>query len=348
MSKKIESTHVFLRVLEREYAERFVNNGEIMFGMPIKWRDSFFKNKDKIIGDPLEGAYSVIHNNVKESVIYRKKENLYTPTICFYGISNNHFNEKVLPNGSKRQCGFVALNYFNSFGEGISKEEYEKIEKARQKVVIVINRPELFVERIIKKAVDIGFDRKDIYCYPITYIDKKVNHICNVDYPLELFFKDKEYIEQNEIRIFIYSNNGKKMKELINNRCMLNIGDISDIAHIEDLYFNDMHFEKQDNKFIYELATPKYYNFDDLKFKELILFAIKAVCYDKCSTKEELLKKVEECNKYFNERFGIRIFLKQNNLLVFQGLNEEQQKDLNYVANNIIDLIDEYFPTLHI
>ena len=94
--------------------------------------------------------------------------------------------------------------------------------------------------------------------------------VLQVDYPMELFVKDKYFSNQSEVIIVINNTSNKLEEYMIENNGAINIGDISDIAMIHLNYYHELLLEVKDNELIYCLPFPEKTELYDMTLRKLI------------------------------------------------------------------------------
>ena len=160
------STILLFRCTRRKYAELFVK-GKIFFNQPKNWIQ-IAKNGNKGQGDTLEGTFlsakendnsNFIENLKKDRnlthfyengfIYFRRKkiEELYS--ICFYGLKDNSFTQKnIEEDGKAHYISMVENSYFTDFSSNITESDYESMEDSEKPVVMFINNPHKFFERV--------------------------------------------------------------------------------------------------------------------------------------------------------------------------------------------------------
>ena len=375
---------MLFRCTKRRYAEAFLK-GEIRLSTPRSWI-SFDDPGNKGVGDGLEGIFLshyqskeyegiVVPDNIdivkKENLIfYRRKEVLDFKCICAYGLDSQKFKKSIDENGRAHYCFSVPNSYFNGFSNGRTQDSYSNIDLSEQPVVILINNPYEFFQRIISSLVSMGVEQNDIIISPVTYIDKSKPMVVPQSTPIELLVKDNAYADQSEIRIIIKSKNKKFLDYLENHNNIITIGDISDISSISDYYFNDMKLERFGNRrLMISLPNPRTYNIKDLNYFELedlvtniINGFVKIENYpENAKTWQEKLKPIIDV---FENKYGVHVFIEgntisyynlSNDLLIASNKKHEvdhqrrslQQKLEQLLENNKIDealkLCDRYY-----
>ena len=361
-------THAFIRCMEREYAEQFIKNGVVKFGLPKDWVDKALADGDKRVGDELEGVFAgepilaarpfVNASNQLKKVTYggfnyyRNEELLLVPTLCLYGIHNNSFVRKnVKVRNHIQDIGEIDLNYFMDFNRVKTKNEYNLLPPNRQMVVIMISRPEIFVERLRKAALDFGFTNDEIFMAPVSYVDKKKQFHLKVKCPYELFFKDLNYKNQCECRIVLYSKRKDILAKFKKNGYCLELGKLDDISLLQSAYFEKMIYARQDDKkLLYTLSEPIETDLNDMSFEELLKVTIVGLCYQlrmKRASVQEYIDAINSLNEVF-EKFNVRLSYEIDRregkceiTPIFEGLTEEQNDVLCYSVEHLFDTLDE-------
>lgn len=282
------STHMLFRVIDRKYAEQFVA-GKIRFNQPKSWILAE-ENGKKGLGDSLEGVFlsaSILDNSpfIKSLIIndnfinfekdgllyFRRKgiENLYC--LCLYGLHSNAFNGSSVDRfGRKHFTAKVDKLYFSTFSNFISKEDYFKQRADERKSVIFITNPHEFFEKIKTFFYGFGLTQSDVIIFPVDYVDLRKPFVKLIEYPFELFLKDKDFSNQSEIRIVLKNVTDKLTKYMNEHNNIIDIGDISHIAHIYNNYFNDLILEKRENEILFNLPEPQTVPLSSMTMRELL------------------------------------------------------------------------------
>lgn len=289
------STQMLFRCIEKRFAQSFIK-GEIRLSQPSYWIGEEQKgNKGK--GDILEGTFlstkegdkSDFINKLKQDkninyfdyegyTYFRKNsiEQLYC--LCFYGLNDNSYTERNTDNyGKEYYTSRVRKEFFESFSERISKEEYLKKEELDRPAVLFISNPHELFERIRKFFMKFGISEQEIIISPVQYLNKKKNSISVLQYPKELLLKDLYYENQSEIRIIINTKNKAFLDYMKNNNNIINIGNIEDIAEIYDYYFDDLIIERKGKNVIeFNLPNERIEKYEDMSLERLLTILAQA------------------------------------------------------------------------
>lgn len=276
-TKEEYQTAMLFRCTTKLFAERFLETGNIRFGLPQEWIDEYKRNGDGR-GDLLEGCYCCMPNmnlsvanfysslrpNVETFrddrngyLYFRSREVLDMRTFCLFGLDRKDFSIYTLGEDRKNHPTFIlSKKYFEGFS-GVSKEEYDTLSPEDKPVLLMIHNPKEFHKRLRAFMRNIGVNDNEWLIHPVGYSDKKTHFLIGDDMPAELFTKDISFECQKEVRAVVYS----KRQAVINkfNRCngIVNIGCMKDIASIEEYYFQDMIMQlRGNNKMIYSLPKP--------------------------------------------------------------------------------------------
>lgn len=339
---------LFFRCTTLDYAQKFVDYGNIRFGTPEEW---IVADKEKYFGrgDALEGTCLAISKHgiekelpnfefvVKESenfIFYQRKEVLKLRAFCLFGLSDINFTKKSRANNKKiSPSGEISNSYFHSFFPEVKMENYEELPPNQKPVVIFIKKPNLFLKRIKDSLINFGFQSDEIIINPIQYINKYTPHIINVPTPYELFFKDLNYRHQSEFRIIINSCNKKVLNNFSRHNGIINVGNLSDIAEIYDFYFDDMKMIFHDN--ILEFSLPKANSYTLTNPVEMMCLIHQAL-RDEMPGEDATWEK----NKIFID--DLLKQLKEKNEITFDWNNLKfynQKGEVIFDASDVIDII---------
>ena len=279
------STCMLFRCTSKKYADE-LKKGRFRFNQPINWIKEEEKG-NKGLGDSLEGVclstdynddskfINDLKNNealeyfIKDSKLYfRRKDikNLYC--FCLYGLNDNCFMEKST-DGKENHCTRIDKSYFSAFSNGITKEIYNREDENRN-VVVFINNPHAFFEKVRNFFMKLGIEKSEIIISPVQYINRQNNSIAMVPYPHELLLKDNFFSNQSEIRIIINSTSDKLIKYMNANNNIIDIGDISSIVDIYDYYFDDMVLKKDGNTLLFSLPFPEIEALEDMTLHSIM------------------------------------------------------------------------------
>ena len=151
-------------------------------------------------------------------------------------MNDDSFKEKSIDRfGKEHYYSRIDKGYFSSFSNRVTKEKYNREDENRD-VVIFINNPHLFFEKIRQFFIKLGVGKDNIIISPVQYVNRQENSVSLVPYPHELLLKDNYYSNQSEIRIIINSNSDELIQYMNDNNNIIDIGDISDIVDIYDYY----------------------------------------------------------------------------------------------------------------
>lgn len=333
------STLVLFRCLPGKYAKSFLK-GEIKFGLPLNWINAELEKGNKGFGDAREGVFlstskeddSEFIKMAKkrydsfeyENMLYfRKDETKKMFTLCLYGVNDNMFNNEVVDEENVlHNYAIVNKDYFSNFTDIANEIQYLDTDEDERQVVVFILNPHSFFERIKNFFIKFGVDEKDIIISPVEYIDMNKSFVLQVDYPMELFVKDKYFSNQSEVRIVINNTSNKLEEYMIENNGVINIGDISDIAMIHLNYYHDLLLEVKNNELIYCLPFPEETELHDMTLRKLIALycqfinnSVPQKCY-KGYEKEIFINAIE---KIIKEKYGIDIWYDDSNMLNISG-----------------------------
>lgn len=317
------STRIIFRCTKREFAEG-IKNGKFFFNTPDAWiKEEEQGNKGQ--GDKLEGTFFSVdkdnnsdfvnllksNNEIEhfeyETFCYFRKKNirdLYC--LCFYGLNDFDFEREVDNKGRATYTNKITQDYFSDFSNGVCGEEYEKLEKFEQPVVVMIRNPRRLFRKIKDFFIDKGVKEEEIIISPVEYLDKKTVALSAIPYPGELLIKDNAFKNQSEIRVIINSHTPALKEYMEMHQNIIDVGDISQFVDIFDSYFDDLLMEVKDNHFIFTRPSPVFKPLNEFEFTELLgLYAqakqneVPESCYKETS-KEEYLEVLQDIieNKY--------------------------------------------------
>ena len=301
-----------VKIIEEKYASDFIDKGVIHFSQPSVWRDSTQCSGNQLDKD--EGCFcssinpidSYIRNRSfkreKDNNLYKYYENneMIVGT-CFYGIERNGFKEGITKYGVKLVSSKnfkVSLEYFKKF--------YEQI-KDNVKTIIIFDMWK-FYELLIEKIIEMGAKREEIYLSKVSYVNKSDQFYIKDNFPIEYFYKDNKFSEQNELRIMIASKNKSFYDNLEKNNNNIIIGDISSFTRIENKYEEDLEFTIEGKKLIYKTATPIIKELKDLPFNELVILLYQGMQNHfpgEPMNNEEKMRHANCFEKILREEFGV-------------------------------------------
>lgn len=342
------STNILFRCTSKKYADEF-QKGRFRFNQPKNWIKEEEKG-NKGMGDSLEGIFlstsynddskfitnlkknNELENFAKDSKLYFRRKNIKNLyCFCLYGLNDNSFTEKSIDRfGKENYCARIDKSYFNSFSDGVTKEKYNR-EDDNRKVVIFINNPHVFFEKVREFFMKLDIAKEDIIISPVQYVDYQSNSITLVPYPHELLLKDKFFSNQSEIRIIINSTSNKLIKYMNDNNNIIDIGDISSIVSIYDYYFDDMVLKKEGNTLLFSLPFPVIENFEDMTLRSLISIYIQ-VYNDKLPyeiSKDEQKDIITYIEKLIKDKYNIILSV------------EDGQIRLSNVLGNLEEILDK-------
>lgn len=362
------STQMLFRCIERKYAETFIN-GEIRFGQPQNWIEKE-KNGNKGQGDLLEGIFLSAQGNDESKLITRLKNNSYINCIeyngfkyfrrksienlyclCFYGLNNNSFRNKKIDNkGKAHYYSYVSKEFFESFSEKISKEDYLKMNEGDRPSVIFISNPHEFFKRIKKFFNKVGVKEQDVIISPVDYINKNKIMLSGIPYPRELLLKDKFFEKQSEIRIIINSQSRELLEYMKNHNNTINIGNIDDIAKIYDYYFEDLVIERKNRSTIeFNLPVEEVEKYEDMPLEEMLTILGQAYIGKLPeSAKNEREKIIEIMHKQLKKKYKIDVDYSKGCMYILNASDKVGKRIIEYskphtkltnFENDIISLI---------
>ena len=342
------STMLLFRCTKRKYAEDFIN-GKIFFNQPKNWIQ-YEKDGDNRRGDILEGTFLSTNSSDSSPFVIQLKEDksLYNFTendmtyfrrkqiddvysICFYGLKDNSFQEKNIDEyGKAHYLSKVEKSYFTDFSDNLTEQDYFKLCNDEKPVVLFINNPHSFFEKIKEALESIGVKEDEILISPIEYINKSIPSIAAIPYPMELLLKDESYANQNEVRIIVNSNNPAFIKYMQDNNNIINIGNISEIAEIYDYYFKDLLIERTGKKeIIFTLPKERVEAISEMNLYE-ILSLMSQVSSERVPTKMSEMEKsdfLKFAKKIIKDRFDAEVECNDGNI----NISNASESVINYL-----------------
>ncbi|WP_300349148.1 hypothetical protein [Clostridium sp.] len=266
----------------KKYAQDFLDSGKLKFGNPQEWIEAWEKEGSGR-GDLLEGSFASIASIMKQDYIrksklyrlsrsntiemidsrnghihFKSQDVLNLPTCCFFGLNDNMFTHMSKgEDGEKYPSGKIKKSYFKDFAKSLDKETYKNCSEEERPALIIINNPMEFRRRFINYFISNGLKPEEIFYAPVEYVDKDEEFFIESSMPTELFTKDIKFSNQSEIRIVLNTKNKNFLKMLNKSNGIIELGNMSDIARIEDYYFEDFIMQKRGNTLIYKLSIPK-------------------------------------------------------------------------------------------
>ncbi len=342
------STNMLFRCTNKKYANDF-KRGRIRFNQPEYWIKEEEKG-NKGLGDSLEGTFlttnfndnSEFINNLKKNddleyfikdykLYFRRKNIKKLYCFCLYGLNDDSFKEKSIDCfGKEHYYSRIDKGYFSSFSNRVTKEKYNREDENRD-VVIFINNPHLFFEKIRQFFIKLGVGKDNIIISPVQYVNRQENSVSLVPYPHELLLKDNYYSNQSEIRIIINSNSDELIQYMNDNNNIIDIGDISDIVDIYDYYFDDLILEKNGNILLFTLPFPIQEKLEDMSLRRLLsIFA--QVSNDELpyeTSLDERIKIITLIKKLIKNKYNIFLYV------------EDGLIRLSNVVGNLEELLDK-------
>lgn len=289
---------MLVKVLSQQYARALFHHGQIHFSKPSNWA-LIGKNGDCVRGDPLEACFAAsidrdeqlkahrldtetfTHNGL---IRYRSRRASEMAAFCAYGLMSSDFdNNRTDLLGDQSMYAVIARRFFNEFDEGaILSEENE--EPNAQAAVLIFNIAEFFNR--LDQAIQRAFHGDVVMrCSPVAYIDVAVPYRLNTPFPDELFFKDKNYSYQHEMRIVIDADNASINNFFDKHNGNIEIGPMDDIACLEEgYYYQDFYAELKDGALYYPLSEPVTKDLGttaEMSLRELVEWYV--ACADYCA-----------------------------------------------------------------
>jgi hypothetical protein len=313
------------RCTENQYANSFCKEGTIKLNAPKYWID-LEKEEGKGRGDVLEGVYASFsfldtdnilyyrnfRNNVSghtvDNVTYlRSNDVLELPSFCLYGIYDQSFQMRYFPETQKwAKVTYVTRDYFRDFSKYETRAEIELLSEEKRPVLVIIQSPNKFFERIYNYFEKIGISRNEVLVQPVKYMDKSTPFIVKDIFPSELFLKDKSFQHQSELRIVIKTKNVKALKKLRDTNYIINIGNLTDITEVYSYYLDDMLIELDGMTLRYNLPEPIITSFENMSKEQLLSLAIGLQnSSNEVISAEEISAALESIDKILKQKYNI-------------------------------------------
>lgn len=346
------STKMLFRCIEKKYANDFLK-GKIRFSQPKNWIEAEI-NGNKGLGDSLEGVFFSTHKDDPSTLVTKLKsnpninhfeynnniyfrrneiENLFC--LCFYGVNENKFNEKITDlYGKTHDMLIVNQDYFKDFSKKITKEQYLEMEESEKPVVLFIMNARKIIEKIQTFFENMGVEKNDIIIRPVEYMDKNVNMISFLPYPNEIFLKDNYYNNQSELRIVINSKNARFINYMKTHNNIIDIGDIQDFVKLHDFYFEDLKIIKDSpNSIVYNLSFPQDRCINDMNLSELL--DIYAAIHTNQKYREIMCRKInikefnDDLVKLIEDKYKLIVAFNQDHGFIFTHLDDTYTHEVN-------------------
>ena len=354
----------------RRYAESF-QKGKLFFNTPKAWID-IGETGNIGQGDNLEGVFkcsrdiddclnqtiidkSIEKFNYKGNTYYRRKAMMDYRCLCLYGIHNKSFKKSF---GEDRRAQYslsITKEYFSDFTDIKAETELENVCYDDRPVVVFINDPGIFFERIITKLESLGINRDSIIISPIKYINMEDSFEVEEIVPMELLYKDIKFSNQSEVRIIINDASDDFKTYIVDNKGIIDVGSLEDITTIQNYYFRDLEFENFGNSsLMYSLPNPVSKKIEDLDFVELInlIFNVlhervklEGLSSDDLSWNEKL----KTITDLLESKYGVCVLVDDNKNISLMNVSDKLKQQLDMVFKNEMDcdnfnkMIDSFF-----
>ncbi|QSX06670.1 hypothetical protein JYG23_04235 [Sedimentibacter sp. zth1] len=268
--KSPENFSLVFRCTTVEYADSFVDLGEIKFNTPKSWQD-YAKEYGDGRGDEFEGTMATCKINditklaelinkykkykdletymVKDRCCLKRKKDMHLPCFCFYILKHNMF-ECPGEDGVHKLTTKIPASYFRDFTDDMEFSKVDELEERKRPAVVCIKDYIEFEKRLLIALLSLGVKRDEIIIGRINYIDyEKYGENSWWDFgqtpPKQLLIKPKHFKQQNEARIIINTKNNE-IKKILDKP--IKIGPLNDIANVIKKYFyNGMKIEMNSN-----------------------------------------------------------------------------------------------------
>lgn len=276
-TKDTYQTKMLFRCTSLLYAKKFLETGNIRFGLPQEWIDEYRINGDGR-GDLLEGCYCCMtdfnltaakyYQSLRQNVetfrdkrnnylYFRSKDVLNMRTFCLFGLDKKDFQRSTLiAEKEEFPTCIVPKKYFEDFSR-ISKDVYDKLSPEEKPVLLMIHSPKKFHERLRKFMRSWGINDNEWLIKPVSYFEKNAHFVMGSNVPSELFLKDSSFEYQKEVRAVIFTKRQAVLNKMERCNGIIDIGCMKDIASIQEYYFDDMVMKLiGNNRMIYTLPHP--------------------------------------------------------------------------------------------
>ena len=340
------STLMLFRCVKRHRAEQ-LQQGVIYFGSPHSWiQEEKIGNKGQ--GDILEGTFlstfssdssdfiELLKNDPafewfihKGFLFFRRKSVLDLRCLCLYGLRDTSFCKEISLNGRAHYKTQITQQFFSSFSDYKSREEYKLADPEEQPVVVFIKNPQEFFARIISSLSALGVKKEEIIISPVEYLDRYVRMVAGVPTPIELLLKDKSFEEQSEVRVIVNSKSLKYLEYMKTHNNTISVGSLEDLTEIYDYYFDDMSIERCGNKrLMFSLPEAFTWELQDLDFFELenILISILGETVELANLPKEWDtwdKKIKPLADVFRSKYGVLLHVDDNKKIYMYNLSPE-------------------------
>lgn len=254
-----------LKLLERQYAESFMERGCIKFSTPKTWEEYQEKNGDGR-GDIYEGtlafcdmfdvekvmelgkkyapsplnpnARQLIQKIYNQRILFKDRRSMQLPCYCLYVMRVDDF---PVPNKAGEQIlkTIIPGSFFQDFVDNLSEDEVKRLPAKKEPALIMITDFESFLKRLKQKLYCLGVKENEILISYASYFDfEKYGETGWYDfqqkYPNELFIKNARFKNQSEGRIIVNTTKQDIINQLKN---PIELGSMDDIAQIKVGYF---------------------------------------------------------------------------------------------------------------
>ena len=317
-----------IRCTKYQYAKDFIDSGTIKFNTPEYWIE-VEKKEGKGRGDIQEGIFAsapaydfnkrllyhkirdnVVTENSSGNVIFRTSDILSIPCHSLFVLTENSFSSNYFVETNQfANTTKLVTKYFNDFYSLKSREEIDKLDQNERPVVLLIQSPQKYIDRIKLSLKKIGFGDDEILIDFVKYVDKSNPFLSTMKFPNELFLKDISFKHQSELRIVLNCKSKKILDQFKKNDYFLRIGPTDDFAIIHDYYLEDMLIEKRGNELLYNLPKPIITEIN-MNIKEEVQKVLMYLVYDKYHDVEQVIdaqNRVKELIDYYYEKFNEHI-----------------------------------------
>ena len=335
-----EHTYWLLRCVEYEFAKAFIEKGSMRFRHPSEWCNPDGTSR----WDRLEGAYAsqrgfdptldgllkafrkdVCTETVGDFTFYKSNEVLSLRAHCLYGLnSNNMHMQKVRSQDHKfHQSGVIKKEFFQELFPRVKEEDMDTL-SPKEKPVVLLIRPDKFVDFVKTKLMEKGVRKEEIIIMPVSYMDYYRKPFVIGCEPEELFSKHIDYSDQCEIRIVIDTRR-EEVASLFNEIGVIELGRVDEsIATLSEYYFKDMYVEIRGNKLYYELPKEEQHKFDELGddfFISIIFQVLSDEMPDSPMTIEAIEQLIKDMLGVLRRRDPEVAYDWDTNILTFKGEN---------------------------
>ena len=278
------------------------------------------------------------------STFVRDKKVEETFGFCLFGVGDNDFNSRKEVNdaGEPYKCCYLEKSYLDPYKRKIlDVEDYLILNNNEKMKLIYITHPELFIPSVVDGLKKLGFTDDEIFYGPVVYIDKHKSKIAET-FPRSLFYKDKKFESENEIRVIVYSTRKQQLDKFKDRDYCIEIGGIQQYATIIDFPYEDIQIRKENGRIIFD--TPnRFYITNSIKTwvelcKMVIFLAKQGIWINKRQHDElEIIKRI----LWKKHGIFVRIQFSESTEFVTEFINANPKRSDNEFKHVIQSIWDE-------